>query len=258
MEASSESLQCRKPGTSGKDLMPLLGGFLWQHQQLPNRLLVSGKKYFWWLPCNKHLRWISVQAAARQVAECEHDAPKQLHACERCGSTYRTFGPEPDASDVHRSYYEQCCWLYLEHVLDMPEVKHGMQASAPSAPSGCNMLIGADIGYVVEARVVAGWNAGVDVYVPALKLVVQVDGEHHESAEKQEADAQFIHVAHEQHFHVLRLWYADMYTMPQDLLDMVHKCMHHAVGSPAIVMCTRSHPLCTHHVYQTIKACSMV
>jgi hypothetical protein len=225
---------------------------LWQHQHVPSQLLVSGKQYFWLLPCRKHLRWMSVQAAARQAVKDEAGA-WQLHACERCGCSYRTVGPEPAACDVHRSYYEQCCWLYLEHVLDRPDVRHAMQSAASS---GCSMLVGPDTGYVVEARVVTGWRGAVDVYVPALKLVIQIDGQHHQSTEQQDTDMQFIQVAHQQNFHVLRLWYADLYTMPQDLLGMVQRCMRHQAGtssmSPAVVMCTISHPLCTHQVYKTI------
>lgn len=142
--------------------MPLLGGLLWQHQLLPRQLLVSGRQYYWMLPCRKHLRLISVQAAARQAVE-QHDGQWQLHDCERCSCSYKTVGPEPSASDVHRSYYEQCCWLYLESVLDRPDVMQHMQAAASPASS---MLVGSDHGYVVEARVVIGWRGAVDVYVP--------------------------------------------------------------------------------------------
>jgi Protein of unknown function (DUF559) len=252
-----ESLQHRRPGIAGKDLMPGLGGLLWQHQQLPSQLLVSGKQYYWLLPCRKHVRFMSVQAAARQVAE-DHDGNLQLHDCERCGCSYKTVGPEPAACDVHRSYYEQCCWLYLEQMLDRPDVRHVMHASATS---DCNMMVGPDTGYVVEARVVTGWRGAVDVYVPALRLVVQIDGQHHQSTEQQDTDIKFIQVAHQQRFNVLRLWHADLYTMPQDLLCMVHSCMHHPAGTgmaPATVKCTRSHPLCTHQVYKTITEISTV
>ena len=69
------------------------------------------------------------------------------------------------------------------------------------------------------------------------------------------ADIKFIQVAHQQNFNVLRLWYADLYTMPQDLLGMVQRCMRHRAGtsmSPSVVVCTVSHPLCTHQVYTSI------
>jgi hypothetical protein len=249
--AGRESLHHRRPGIDGKDLMPMLGGLLWQHQQLPSHLLVSGKQYYWLLPCRRHVRFLSVQAAARQAAE-DQDGDLQLHDCERCGCSYKTVGPEPAAGDVHRSYYEQCCWLYLEHVLDRPEVRHAMQESATSE---CNLMVGPDTGYVVEARVVTGWRGAVDVYVPALRLVVQIDGQHHQSTEQQDTDIKIIQVAHQQSFHVLRLWHADLYTMPQDLLGMVHSCMQHpgTTVSPAIVKCTVSHPLCTQHVYKKLS-----
>lgn len=247
-----DSMQHRKPGISGHDLMLVLGGLLWQHQELPTQLLVSGKQYYWMLPCKKHLRLLSVQAAARQAVE-DQDGQWQLQECERCSCSYKTRGPAPAACDVHRSYYEQCCWLYLELVLDRPEVRQCMLAAATTS-----MLVGADTGYVVEARVVTGWRGAVDVYVPALRLVVQIDGEHHQSTHQQETDLKFIQVAHQQQFHVLRLWYADLYTMPQDLLCMVHKCMRHPCTStsPGIVMCTSSHPLCTNDVYTAIKSSS--
>lgn len=247
-------MQYRKPGTAGNDLLPVLGPLLWQHQMLPNHLLVSGKQYYWLLPCKRHVRFISVQAAARHVSK-DDDGQWKLPACERCACSYKTVGPEPNASDVHRSYYEQCCWLHLEHVLDRPEVRHGMKSAAPS---GCSMLVGADTGYVVEARVVTGWRGAVDVYVPALRLVVQVDGEHHQSTEQQDTDIKFIQIARQQRFHVLRLWHADLYTMPQDILGMVQNCMQHTCTrsvSPSLVKCTRSHPLCTHQVYAKFQEC---
>jgi hypothetical protein len=57
---------------------------------------------------------------------------------------------------------------------------------------------------------------------------------------------------------VLRLWHADLYTMPQDILSMVQNCMQHpgTSVSPSLVKCTRSHPLCKHQVYAQIQECS--
>lgn len=184
----------------------------------------------------------------RQVKEL-HQGHWELADCERCTCSYKTVGPEPDPQSVHRSYYEQCCWLHLEHVLAINDVVQHMQMTA-TPPA--NMLVGPDLGYVVEARVVVGWSAGVDVFVPGLNLLVQVDGEHHQSDAQQDVDIKFMRIAQQQQLHVLRLWHQDMYTMPQDILSMVTACMLHKHDLPTIVKCTKSHPLCSRILYSKL------
>jgi hypothetical protein len=155
--------------------MQELGPMLWQQQELPTRLFITAKQYLWWLPCRVHLRLLSVQAVVRQAKKSK-DRLWELLPCERCSCSYMAVGPEPNA-DGTRSFFAQCCWKWLEHVLIVSDVLDKMQSLAPST---ANMLVGAELGYVVEAKVVTGWKGAVDVYVPALHLAVQVDGQHHQ------------------------------------------------------------------------------
>lgn len=231
--------------------MPELGGLLWQQQQLPNTLLISGKQYYWWLACKKHVRLLSVQAADKQAKThmVMHTGTLQLAACERCTCNYHQ--PEPDASDNKKSFYAQTCWKWLDHVLDAHDVVQSME-TINSAP--LNMLTGAAMGYVLEAKVVTGWRGAADVYVPGLNLVLQVDGQHHALDTQQITDVKFMKIAHAQHVHVLRLWYADVCTMPQDIHAMVYDCMAHAgSGKPALARCSKSHPLCSDAWYQSLN-----
>lgn len=228
-----------------------LGPLLWQQQETPASLLVSAKQYYWWLPCRVHLRFLSVQAVVRQ-ANKNKDGVWELLPCERCSCSYRTVGPEPNTDEKGTSsFFAQCCWKWLEHELIVPDVLLKMQ----SMPYPANMLVGADLGYVVEAKVVTGWKGAVDVYVPALQLAVQVDGQHHHGGAQQTTDLRFMKVAHEQHINVLRLWYADLHSMPQDIRSMVHECIaRFAAGrKPAVIKCSRSHPLCNDPWYISVN-----
>lgn len=246
-----DDLKYKKPGRHGADLMQDLGPLLWQHQQIPARLLISSRQYYWWLPCRKHLRLVSVQAVVRQHKKLPGGL-WELATCERCSCDYKTGGPEPNQQGKGTSsMFAQACWKHMEWVLDAPHVLLQMQLNT-DFPT--NLLVGADLGYVLEARVVAGWNGGVDVYVPGLKLAVQVDGQHHDGKEQQATDLKFMQVAHQQQLHVLRLWYADLRSMPQDVYNMVHDCIAHVgTGKPAIVRCSKAHPLCTDPWYISVN-----
>jgi hypothetical protein len=113
-------------GAPTQDLTPLLGHLIWPHQAAPSTMLVTNTaQYLWYLPCNKHLRILTVQGARKQAA----DSFGQLSPCERCAIPYRSVGPEPQPNDVHRSYYEQVVWLQLECVLESgPIMQHMFHA----------------------------------------------------------------------------------------------------------------------------------
>lgn len=100
---------------------------------------------------------------------------------------------------------------------------------------------GANLGYVVEARVVKGWRAGVDIYVRGLHLIIQVDGEHHDEPAQQTRDASFNTLALKEGHRVLRLHHHDVHTMAIDILAAVNKCMHSA--DDPWLLCTKHHPL---------------
>jgi hypothetical protein len=219
------------------DLGPYLQQHLWQLQiPLPKNLLVSDHtQYMWLLGCKQHLRCMTVQAAWRQ--QCDPKSHGQLTRCERCKYSYRLLGPATAPGDRRRSFWEQNAWLKLESVLDLDDVAKYMSASS--------QLHGPDVGYVVEARVVKGWPAGVDIYVPALRLIIQVDGEHHDDGGQQVTDANFNSLAISKGHRVLRLHHNDVHDVFTDIRAAVRRCMQ--CNSNAWLQCTQKHPLAVHN-----------
>jgi Protein of unknown function (DUF559) len=218
-----------------KDLWPCLGQHFWRLQPQPKMLRVSdATKYMWVLKCQKHLRLMTVQAALRQVHDPKH--PEQLKKCERCTCSYR-HGPQPLPDERHRSYWEQVAWVQLEKVLQLHEVQSYMSAKGH--------MHGVDLGFVVEARIVQKWPAGVDIYVPAIHLIIQVDGEHHDEASQQVKDAGFNDLATGQGYRVLRLHHLDVHSFFTDIHAAVNKCMQ--CTDDRWMLCTKHHPLTSSH-----------
>ncbi len=238
-------------GQPSKDLTPVLGGMLWDGQQLPpnHKLLVSSKRqYYWVLPCHKHLRLMTCQAAMKQLQLPNSNGT--LVQCERCGvGNYWMHGAQPVPGDVHRSYWETLAWLGVEKCLDSDVI---MQYIASKASAPLTALVGRHLGYVVEGRVLPGWPGCVDVYVPALQLILQIDGEHHDSDAhgQQSKDIRFLQVASKHGFHALRLSHVDYKTFHQDIAAMLHDCMH-ACGA-VVSRISRGHPLRQNTDYQNM------
>jgi very-short-patch-repair endonuclease len=218
-------------GHPGNDLGQYLRQHLWRSQPQPKVLRVSdATKYMWVLRCQKHLRLMTVQAAFRQLHDPKH--PGQLTQCERCTCSYR-HSPEPLPDERHRSYWEQVAWVQLENVLRLKEVQEHMSANS--------CLHGIDLGFVVEARIVQRWPASVDIYVPAIHLIIQVDGEHHDDTSQQEKDARFNELATSQGHRVLRLHYLDVHSFFTYIYSAARRCMQCTTGR--WLTCTTHHPL---------------
>jgi very-short-patch-repair endonuclease len=218
-------------GAPTQDLTPVLGHLIWQHNQhVPAIMVISDTSpYFWKLSCNKHVRILTIQGAKRQVDDQRHIG--LMSACERCSCAYK-LGPAPLPSDIHRSYYEQVAWLNLEHVLASAEVMQYMSAAG-------NLLHGRDLGYVVEVKVLRGKYGKADIYIPSIDLIIQVDGEHHDTASQQTTDARFNTEAVRQHRRVLRLCYKDVC----DFLGVIRSVVHQCIASrDAWAKCTVQHP----------------
>lgn len=238
-------------GQPSKDLTPVLGRMLWKGQQLAtnHKLLVSSNyQYYWLLPCQKHLRLMTCQAAMKQVQLSHSNG--MLVQCERCGvGDYAVHGAEPVPGDVRRSYWETLAWLAVETCLGSAAI---MQYIACNAPTPINSLVGPQLGYVVECRALPGWPGCVDVFVPAFKLIIQIDGEHHDNdAHGQQAkDIRFLQVASRQGFHALRLSHVDYKTFQQDVAAMLHDCRH--ACDSVISRISTQHPLHQNSDYQKL------
>lgn len=221
---------------------------LWKGQQLPAKLLVSCKQqYYWVLPCQKHLRLMTCQAAIKQLQLA--GSKGLLMQCERCGiGNYAVHGAQPLPDDIHRSYWETLAWLAVENSLDSAEVR---QYTASRDSAALNGLVGPYLGYVVECRVLPGWPGCVDIYVPTFRLIIQVDGEHHDSdAHGQQAkDIRFLKIAHQQRFHALRLSHVDYKSFQADIDAMLHDCMH--ACDRVISRLSNAHPLQYNEQYKS-------
>lgn len=194
--------------------------------------------------CNKgHLRLMTVQAAKNQLHAPKNKGSKLLFPCERCGvGDYEgILGPQSCPKDIRRSKFEQWCWLCLQKVLAH---EHVMQHMQEALQEPFKVLVGPILGYVVECKVVPGWNACVDIFVPALNLVIQVDGEHHSKASQMDIDKRFMLKAQQQGVHACRLSCDDHSKHTYELIwKVVNMCMQHKPGQPCISMYSPQHPI---------------
>lgn len=230
-----------QPGAKKKDLSAKLGDLVWPSQPSTLSCIVTNyAQLYWRLPCGLHLRYMTIQAANNQLKNPKH--PNMLAKCERCSvGPYRTQPPEPQPHDKHRSYYEICTWLAVESALCMPST---MTYITNTSPAPYNLLVGADLGYVVEAKVVKHWKGGVDIFVPGLNLIIQVDGEQHDEEGQQDKDMQFMFLAVQQQFNVLRVHYSDVRHAHREVGCVVAACMQ--AKSRPIAKCSRHHVLLQH------------
>jgi very-short-patch-repair endonuclease len=247
---SAGTLNMLPRGQPKQDLLPRLCTWLWEGHTGVTHLYISDKnKYFFKLPRCKHghLRLMTVQAAVKQLDAPKNQGCPMLFACERCsvGEFEGLLGPQACPEDMHRSKWEQWCWLNLQRVLDHEAVKQHMQQAMP-APH--NLLVGPMLGFVVECKAVVGWPACVDIFIPTLRLAIQVDGEHHDLAPQQEIDKRFMQQAQGQGMHAFRLSYKDQHNTFQLLWDVIKLCMQHQPGHACISMVSPSHPMLSRDV----------
>lgn len=238
-----------KLGAPCKDLASTLGRFFWPNQTvLPSSgqlLLGDRNQYFWKLhcgQCSQHLTYMTVQGAARA-----YDTLLQtLHAagipssfaygvglCDRCQSNYREQGAST-STELHRSHAEQVAWLGMDHVMTTPAVSSWMGTLVGDG------IYGADRGYVVEVRVVKGWTGKVDMCVPSIRFIIQVDGNHHKLGKQMWTDSRFNAKAVKAGWRVLRLFHKDEVAFQRYISKAVDKCM---LDKSTWVMCTPQHPL---------------
>jgi very-short-patch-repair endonuclease len=239
-----DNIQRHKCGAKQKDLTAELGALVWP--SAPAKLIVTNTdRLFWKLPCQLHLRYMSIQAAKRQLENSKH--PGALSPCERCSvGNYRSC-PEPQA-DLHRSYFELMTWLAVEHALCTPAVDHYITTNATQP---MNMMVGRELGYVVEPRLVQKWNGSVDVWVPGLHLIIQVDGQHHDEDHQQDKDVSFMVMAVQQGFNVFRMHYQDIKYVHAEVAAIAHACMLREPGC-VVARCSRSHVLLQHKQYMAL------
>ena len=106
--------------------------------------------------------------------------------------------------------------------------------------SAISTLHGKELGYVVEVKVLKGRSGKADIYVPAIDLIIQVDGEHHIMPCQLSVDAIFNDEAVRQKRRVLRLYHKDVSCFHQDIHNAVREsCTHH---SEAWAKCSSRHP----------------
>lgn len=184
---------------------------MWPHgQELPEFAVKSdSQQYFFLQDCYKHLRFCTVQC----VADCLDEFG--YLPCRRCNK-------------MHRSSYEQYVWQLLHGILGRKDVVMFM-----SSHQTC--MIGGDLGFVVEAKVLKGKYGAVDNYIPALNLIVQVDGQHHDQAEQAHKDHAADKRAEQLGYRVLRLCYDQHHSWYAALEWAVGQCMLLVDGQPFAV-----------------------
>jgi hypothetical protein len=201
-------------------------------------LISDARQYFWLLGCNKHVKMMTIQAVVKQMTKKR--PIKHAHLCGKMNECERCL---KDTTDVHRSVWELAAWEQLEVVLQQPHVQLYMRLKGASTG-----LWGADLGFLVEAKVLGGKRGATDVYIPVLNLLIQVDGEHHNEAGQLVVDSRFDMDAQQQGRRLLRLHHSDAISFSAYIHYAVVKC----IRSPAAswVLYTRHHP---HHTAPTVE-----
>jgi hypothetical protein len=202
-----------------------VAALLWPHQPLPlgGPMISDRSHYFWRLGCRKHVRMATTQAVVRQLQRASSN--RQHLVCERCHAH--------ESHSVHRSKWEAYAWRLLEDALTSMDSQESMSHT-------CWKLHGPELGYVVEAKVLGGTSGAADIYVPGLELVIQVDGEHHNTEGQLCTDAKFDHKAFQQMRRVLRLHHEDELQWHNDVAAAIQCCT--ADPAQAWVMYSASHP----------------
>jgi hypothetical protein len=204
-------------------------------------LIISDtQQYYWMLPCGQHVSFQGVQATMKQLKDTRRTPLGQLHPCLRCASPHK-HGPEPTGVR-NMSMWVQQTWSSLEALLANPVIaaamiQHGRDNAAPI------VLVGPQLGYVVETKVLKGRYGAADIYVPSINLIVQVDGEHHNNSKQLAVDLLFDTEARKQGYRLLRVCYKDIPEVHGHLHSTIKACLQ---CSNAFVLYSASHPRLTH------------
>jgi very-short-patch-repair endonuclease len=179
------------------------------------------KQYYWKLQCRLHVKLCTIEAVGKQISE--HDSL----GCDRC---------QPLWHPSQRSNFESYAWRLLEHTLEQPSVKRCMQGRMPD-------MTGQLMGFVVEAKVLCGKYGASDIYIPALNMIIQVDGQHHSSKYPKQLsrDARFDGEAHNQGRALLRLNHVDEPAWHTIIPNAVAMCMDQLQHGQGVIMYSPSH-----------------
>lgn len=180
------------------------------------------QQYFWQLNCGRHVQLCTPHAATRQLIS---------HGCLRCDRCDASLHP------AQRSRFERYAWEQLQYTLLQPGVHSFMLGMMPN-------LVGMDLGYVVEAKVLRGNLGAADMYIPALDMIIQVDGQHHDKPQQLAKDARFDATVHEQSRALLRLHHEDMLSFHKIIPSAVRSCIQRCqqVVWASLVMYSSAHP----------------
>lgn len=193
----------------------------------------------------------TTQAMHRRIKDFAKGHSGSEHQQYAGGPCYRCISQEQ--SGKHKGFGEPTgsgwvddAWTALEALLDSPEVAYMMQSMTPLAHADVQGLCGKRLGFVVEAHVVPGERAA-DIYVPWLKLVIQVDGECHSNKRKRDQDTnrdtdkKFVAACKLHKIHLLRLWWDDNKFFDLHIKRVVMYCL----SQPGNTLCAGSnqHPL---------------
>lgn len=199
----------------------------------PAKLMVSDKKQYYFMHlCKKHLALHTIQAAVKQF-NCDNH-PGSLQPCLRCSCSYRICCLP--STNPKTSYIVQITWLTLEWYLGNNVIMEIMKLASPDNPC----LVGPDLGYVVESKVLNGTFGAADIYIPQLDLIIQVDGEDHDKPERMRCDIAFNAECARQARRLLRLHYNDVHWFHMYIEQALNRCTN---SKGAFTMHSLSHPL---------------
>jgi hypothetical protein len=219
----------QQAGRKRNDLSHALRALLWQGQpNIPIEILVSDNaQYFWAMDCGMHVTVQTIQATRDNFVRHSCTA-----VCRRCKVGYRN-GVEP-CGDRLASTYAQRAWLGVEMALELDTVVRKISQHAAYA-----CFSGKNAGYAIDVKVLRSRFGAADIYVPALDLVIQVDGEHHDTTHQQSVDMRFNVECMKQGRNLLRLHHRD----DMHYKKYINRAMQMCGNGKLVLMFSCSHPL---------------
>jgi hypothetical protein len=113
---------------------------------------------------------------------------------------------------------EADAWQLVRSYVTQPIVLQYMSRVNPQ-------LVGPELSWLVEVKVLQGRFGAADIYIPSLHLIIQVDGHHHDHFKQLETDSLFDQQACLQGYALLRLHHDDRGTWYAAIASVAAKCM---------------------------------
>jgi hypothetical protein len=200
------------------DLTRVLGGHLWPPYAISDGMFVSSEaQHLWQLNCG-HVVFQTIDATWKNI-----NRGIMLGRCYRCESGYKEHGPRQPRRQFDittMSWHAQAAWQHMDACLTNMDIVGGTCLE----PSD-NTATGAYHGYAVEAKVLSA-HSKLDIYVPLIRLVVEVDASSHDNWGQARKDGDVDDACVDNNINILRLHHTDLLEWGPAIECAMRMCMH--------------------------------